>query len=138
MSDFRYKGLNTASSAAQSIAARYQTNLSSPKQSFMKTHNVHKSVAFSNLTQLSNSQEDTFIPPTQSNDYLNYWKDFRSDVRKKLENANSTTLIVRHEKSISRSRGFSLDKQDMSDKFNNKSRQYDSFVPNLKMSPSKQ
>jgi hypothetical protein len=70
-----------------------------------------KSVAFANTTYHSGRGEDTFIPAqSDPNEHLYLWKDFREDVRKRLE--NSTSLIINRQSSKSRGRALSKDKHE--------------------------
>eukprot|EP00347_Sterkiella_histriomuscorum_P011282 403373048 len=101
MNDFK---MRSNQAKVQSIAQRYQTNLSSPKSSFIKSGSLQRSQLLQNLSTLQPQQneEPSFIPSQNMNnstEYINLWKDFRNDVRKKLQ-TNVTTNFTQ-----SKSRG---------------------------------
>lgn len=52
--------------------------MASPKSYISTTGKYHT------LSVNNHEEQTTFIPPEQNSDFLNIWKDFRNDVRKKL------------------------------------------------------
>ncbi|CDW81816.1 UNKNOWN [Stylonychia lemnae] len=103
MNDFKLKS-SLNQNKIQSISQRYQTNLQSPKSSYIKPQTLQQSAVFQNLTNNTtvHQEEPSFIPQqnNSSTDYINLWKDFRNDIRKKLE----TTTNVQKNPLTSRSK----------------------------------
>ena len=54
-------------------------------------------------SQFEDRQQPSFIPNDNQNEYLDLWKDFRNDIRKKLEGSNSA---------MSKTRVTSIERQD--------------------------